>query len=181
VRFFGIEFEAQGVFFVVDNSGTFDFALARAKREVVSTISTLTEDFEIAIFLFSGILLRWPADGMPAKATEENKTAAVTFVESGQRARGTCPDFALLQALECVRRSSVDARAIFYVSDGGATCDGRREDAIWPETIDAVTAANNGIAAIHAIQLTGPDGSPGEQYLRELAEKNGGTFHQLDL
>jgi hypothetical protein len=180
VQFFGIEFEAQGLFFVVDRSGNFTprGELDRAKQEVVATIASLTEDFEFAVLFTDRGLIRWPVNDAPARATEENKVTAMAWVNGAQGGSGSCDQPGLLRAVGYAGQSSVSDRAVFYVSNGGGTCSGE-EAQYHRETIDAVTAANSGTARIHSIQVNSI-GDGAEAFMRELAEKNGGTFHQLN-
>ncbi len=178
-QFFGFDFEGDGVFFVVDRSGTFNNsgALALAMREVVATISAFTAGHEFAVLFASVSVLKFPSNGVPATASEQMKAAGIAFVQSVLGGSGSCDRAALMAALGFAGNSSARVRSICYVSDGGGTCSGD-EAAYLMETIETVTEANNGLAHIHSIQVYGPGGI-NEEYMRALAERNSGTYHKV--
>jgi hypothetical protein len=69
---------------------------------------------------------------------------------------------------------------VFYIGDGGGTCQGADESTYLRETLEAVTAANDGRAAIHAIGVLLVAGDKvHNNFLRDLASRNGGTFRRV--
>ncbi len=178
-RYWDIELEGGCVVWVIDRSGTMQDSgeMARAKKHAVETIEAFTEDFEFAVIFSDKSVAQFPSSGIPARATDDFKATGTRWINSVAGGSGSCDQAALLRALEIANRSSASARAILYVSDGGGTCPGSDdEQAYLRQTIARVTAANTSGVRVHSVQVI-PAGQIQEAFMRELAEKNGGTYH----
>jgi len=168
--YLGREFRADGLFFVIDRSGTMQDSgeLARVKIETELLIQALPLGVEFGIILFAGDVIAFPGNGRPAESTDEMKASAVAFIRNTPGGAGTCGLPALLEALEFARNSRGRSPAVFYVSDGGCTCQGADYGAYVTELIETVTAKNAGLARIHTFAVM--------EFLEQLALRNGGTY-----
>ena len=177
--YFGKEFRADGLFFVIDFSGTMqeNNALGRAKNETERLLEVLPQGLEFALVFASNVTLYFPADRRPAESTEEMKAAGITFLRAVSGGRGSCDIPALLLSLEFARSSRAREPAVFYVTTGGGGCTGWSEDEYLQELRDTVTADNAGLARIHTFQVFPGRGFDG--HLEELALRNGGTYTPL--
>ena len=178
--YFGKEFRADGLFFVIDHSGTAVNAggLMRAKSETERLIVALPPGIELGIIFSAGAFIAFPTNGRPAESTEEMKASAISFVRNMSSGRGSCDMPALLAALEFVRNSRGRSPAVFYVTDGLGSCMGAEESAYHHLLIETVTAANAGLARIHTFQVS-PDNQLHDRFLEDLALRNGGTYTEL--
>ena len=77
--------------------------------------------------------------------------------------------------------STAKNNVLIYVGDGGGTCNtssAADEAAYLKKTVDLVTERNQGRAKIHTFGVL--DLAPiGEQFLKDLAAKNGGTYTRI--
>jgi hypothetical protein len=176
--FFGRSFAADGVFFVLDRSGTMidRGELPRAKEEISGFLEAAPAGIRFGIVVFDAGVIKFPPSGTAVEATPEMRQAARAFVESVTGGAGTCVHSGLLAGVDFARASGIGRSAIIYVGDGGATCP-RDTVEYWQETLDAVTEANRGIARIHAMGLD--VASYFERFLRELASRNGGSYTRV--
>ncbi|MBI4606312.1 MAG: hypothetical protein HY721_30475 [Planctomycetes bacterium] len=179
---FGLPFEARGAFFVIDRSGSMmdSGELALAKKGVVEAIQAFPESMVFGIVFADSNVAKFPASGQPAEATESMRAAAVAFVQSVGGGSGSCDRPALLTALQFAKLSRSRDDAVLYLTDGGGTCQGADEAQYLNQTLKDVTAANQGIARIHSLQI-GQTGARNANYLRDLAEQNGGEYHVVPL
>jgi hypothetical protein len=178
--YFEKEFREDGLFFVIDRSGTMqdNGELGRAKQETERLIEALPTGVEFGIIFSDANRIRFPFNGQPAESTEEMKASAVAFIQGTPGGSGSCDLPSLLTALDFARASRALSSAVFYVTDGGGTCSGAEESAYLERLRDTVTAQNAGLARIHTFQV-----SPGRQlqdsHLEDLALRNGGTYTPL--
>lgn len=181
-QFYGQEFEADGVFFVVDRSGSMNDSgeLAVAKREIVRTLVEEQGLAQFAIIFFDSNVLSFPVSGQPADGRqEENVNNALAFVNQVGRGSASCVQKGLLTALRFVGESTAARNVIIYVGDGGGTCGGD-EATYLAQTLAVVTEANNGRAAIHAFGVLMSGRASQEQFLRQLVAANDGTYTRIN-
>jgi hypothetical protein len=174
--YFGKEFRADGLFFVIDRSGTMQGPghLTRAKRETERLIEALSPGVEFGIVFSSASTIRFPSGDQPAESTEEMKASALAFVRATPGHSGSCDMPSLLVALDFARNSRGRSLAVFYATDGGGTCTGTEQEYL--ETLrETVTARNAGLARIHTFQVS-PGSALRDGHLQELAHRNGGTY-----
>ena len=169
--------EGDGRFYVVDRSGGFSGSggLAFAKGELSLHIDQFSAVTQFGIFFFDRNVTRFPAAGPPALATDEVKAEAKTFVQSVAAGSGSCVRAGLLAAIELAKLSGAARDVIQYFGDGGGTCSGEDEAAYLQSTLEEVTAANTEGVPIHCVGV-GSMPALNEQFLRDLAARNGGTF-----
>ncbi len=182
LSFAGLPLKGDGLFFVVDRSGSMqdEGELAIAKRELVRTLSHLPPDYEFSIVFFDQGLVQFPADGSPFSATPENIEAAVEWVASVPGSGGTCPQRGLLSALDTATRSTADQKEIVFVGDGGAVCGGDNEFLHLQETLSVVGEQNTEGVTIDSVGILDL-GVTQREFLRKLAAQNGGEFVQFSL
>ena len=177
-RFFGQPLSADAVFFVVDKSSVMadSGALQRAKGETLRVLNALPDGVRFAVVFFAFDVTRFPAVAEPAIASEETRASARSFVDNMPGSAGTCGGAALISALESASLSGPGRKLILYVSDGAGTCVGQgAEEDYLQRTLEDVTAFNFGLANINTFQVLHTV-SVGESFLRDLAERNGGTY-----
>jgi hypothetical protein len=180
--YFGNEFRVDGLFFVIDRSGSVasSGAFHRAKQETERVISGLPPGLEFAVIFSAAGFSRFPASGVPAESTEEMKASGAAFVHDMSSGAGSCDRYALLAALDYAGKSHGTSRAIFYVTDGGGTCMGASEEQYLAETVETVTAANAGRARIHTFNVDASvSADTREQFLQDIAARNGGMYFPL--
>ena len=177
--YFGKEFRADGLFFVIDRSGTMQGPghLARAKRETERLVEALSPGVEFGVIFADANRIRFPSNGQPAESTEEMKASALAFVRATPGGSGSCDLPSLLGALDFARNSRGRNLAVFYVTDGGGTCTG--DEAQYLQKLrEDVTAQNAGLARIHTFQVS-PGSALRDGHLEELAVRNGGTYTEV--
>ena len=145
----------ETVVFVIDRSGSMRDRreLGLAKSLVIQRIESFPEDYEFAVIFFDRSLLQYPEDGIPVRATREQKDAATSWIASVPGGGGTCPEQALSAALIALRRSAAAGKRIIYLGDGGATCAGVNEQEMMARTLDTVGAQNTEGAILHAAYI----------------------------
>ncbi|HVR74304.1 MAG TPA: VWA domain-containing protein, partial [Planctomycetota bacterium] len=181
LTFFGLSIDADGIFFVIDRSGSMQNTgeLEVSKRQTIRATLAFQPEVQFGITFFDREILKFPSSDQPASAGDAAViNSARAFVQSAPGGGGTCGQTALLAALRFAKSSTAREKAIFYVSDGAGTCPGADEATYLRQTLEAVTGENAGIAAIHTIGLLNPQ-SMQEKYLKDLAERNGGTYTQI--
>jgi len=178
--YFGKEFRADGLFIVIDRSGSMQHngELTRAKRETEQLIQDLLPGMQFGLVFFDLGIVVFPAQGGPADATDEMKALGVASVRNTPPGNSSCGLKGLLLALESARRSRSRNPAVLYVSDGGGTCQGANEDGYLRKVLDTVTAANRRHARIHTFQVD-PGSDLRDDFLELLALQNGGTYTEL--
>jgi hypothetical protein len=121
--------------------------------------------------VFSGSVDRWERELVPADA--KHKRAALAYIK-----RQSCTgNTASYDALETA--FTYDTEAIYFLSDGAPT-SGRILAPV--DIIEAVTAANHSRrVSIYTIGIApGYTGSPTDEFLRVLSEKNLGQYRRID-
>jgi hypothetical protein len=178
--FLGLDFAADGVFFVVDRNMPGSGELLLIKYEMQRVVSEMLPEQQFGIVVFAQSVIRFPAAGPPANATDAAKKAGLRFVTDFSGELGDCPRDGLLSAVSLAAESTATRNVVIYVGDGTGVCDGSEESVYLQETLEAVTNANRGRARIHTIGMLIWSVN-GEPFLRELAAENGGTYTSLDI
>jgi uncharacterized delta-60 repeat protein len=178
--FYGREFRADGVFYVVDKSGSMHDSgeLIIAKREILRNIDEFPESMEFGIAFFDSSVEKFPETGLPAKASPEMKAGAKTFVQSIAGGFGSCCQQGLAAGLQCANQSAGKRKVLLYVADGGGTCQGADEAIYLRQTLAAITAMNDQGVQIHCFGVLNPS-SLGVDFMKRLAEANGGTYTRV--
>jgi hypothetical protein len=180
LEYFGIEFQAGFVGFVIDRSGSQADRgeLTRTKSVTIATIGTLPDGVQFGLSFVAGNRLTFPQDGAPATASPETRAAAIDFIESISGGVGQCATPGFLDVIEMAHGATTRAKEIFYVGDGSGTCPGQDEVFYLTEMERIVTAANDGFARIDTI-TTLPTGSLQMSHLQQLASENGGSYYEI--
>ena len=178
--YFGKEFRADGLFFVIDRSGTMTGPghLARAKRETERLMDALTDGLQFGVIFSASSFVAFPTNGQPADSTAAMRASATAFIQTSPAQNGSCDIPALLAALDFARNSRGRNPAVFYVTNGGGTCMGGDEFEYVELLRETVTAANEGLARIHTFQVS-PESDILNRHLEELALRNGGTYTEI--
>jgi hypothetical protein len=178
--FYGQDFQADGVLYVVDRSSNMMDAgeLAIAKREILRTIGGFPETVEFGIIFFDSGVAQFPPGGAPVRADAEAKLAATSFVQSIDWGQGSCCHVGLLAGLECANQSEAQRKVLIYVGNGGGTCTGSDEPEYLEETLAAVTSLNTHGVEIHCIGIVSPS-TQGRHFMHRLAWDNGGSYTEI--
>ena len=106
------------------------------------------------------------------------------FLETGESSRISCDDAADVDdsgaidvsfAIEMAKRSSARKKQLFCVASGRGLCGDLEEAEYLRETLDAITVFNGGEVEIDTLSILPVEKSQ-EDFLREMAERNGGTY-----
>ena len=106
------------------------------------------------------------------------KESATAFIRAVKAGSGTCSKPALLAALDMADLSKATRKFIIYYSDGFNTCPGSDSVTYAAETLSEVTARNAGKLRINAICI-GPASSVDEEWMRQLASENRGSYVRI--
>ena len=180
VNFYNTNLEGDGFFYVVDRSGSMvdSGELQRAKQELNKNISEFSNRVEFGIIFFATETVKFPSNGQPAQASEAMKQAAKSFVNSQDRAHGSCCMTGLMAGLQLANRSKARRKVLVYLGDGGGTCGGADEAQYLQRTLSTITAQNYQRMRINTIGVVDVS-SIGDSFLRRLAASNGGTYTRI--
>ncbi|MBI4606034.1 MAG: VWA domain-containing protein [Planctomycetes bacterium] len=181
VVFFGQVLEGDAFFYVIDRSRSMneDGRLDKAKREVTRNVQEFSERVQFGIVFFNHAVVQFPTGGHAAVATAPMKSAAMSFVQSVIDRGATCGQAGLSAGLRMAKTASVARKVIVYLSDGGGTCPGIWDEAEYLQrTLEAVAAQNYERVQINTIGVR-VAGELQEQFLIQLAGRNGGTYTRL--
>lgn len=174
--FFGTRDVGMKVVFLLDASGsmTSHNAMQVAKKELIASLQSLDERQQFVVIFYDDtpriVKLRNESKPILAHATEMNKTFARQQIAGVQPGAGTDHYSAVGLALK------MNPDLIFLLTDAA-------EPAMHPADLDKVKRLNNGRSRIHSIELgIGPELSEHtSNFLRRLAQQNGGTYHYHDV
>jgi Mg-chelatase subunit ChlD len=149
--------------------------LAVAKRTILKSIEELSSRAQFAL-IFGGPenrgFVRFPQNGKPVEATPDNKRNAAIFLASAPVDGSPPVAIDLIAALRSAEQLSSNRRSIIYVGRGIITDD-------TPENVLAEVKAENRLrVTISVIGIEPP--LEGEEFLKELAHQNGGTYKRVD-
>jgi len=179
VVFYGQQYEADGIFFSCDCSGSMKGnKFKRLQNEVIKNVNSFSERVQFGIVFFAGDVVKFPGSGRPADATNSMKAAAVSMVTSASLRMGTCTKAALITCLAFANQSSAKRKIIIHLSDGEHRCNGADPDSYGRETLTEISQRNTCQARINAICI-GPSGEVNENWMRQLAAQNNGTFARI--
>lgn len=180
ITFYGQQLEADGFFFVIDHSGSMmdSGELTIAKREVVRNISEFSDRVQFGIVFFAGEATKFPSSGQPAEANPGIKQSAINFVNSIQRAQGSCVQKGMASILQMANQGTSKRKVIVYVGDGGGTCGRGDEGAYLHQTLSTVKSLNYQHIQINTIGVLNQP-PVNENFLKQLASSNGGTFTRV--
>lgn len=159
IRYYGQEYSARDVVYVVDASGSMQGArFRRACEELIYSLNHLDTTQSFAVLFFSGNRVRaFPYGKQLFKANRRNIQKAQRFIALTNPHGGTEPSNSIVNAL---RR---DPELIFFLSDGE----------IPNATLDDTKNANVDLTVINTIGFANRYGA---RLLRALAEQNGGKY-----
>jgi hypothetical protein len=179
VTFYGQQLEGDGVFYVIDKSGSMrdNGELAIAQREVIRNVQEFSERVQFGIVFFDATVVKFPASGMPAEANPGMKASAVSFVLSITGVQGSCCQQGLAEGLRMANLATPKRKVMVYVGDGGGTCSGD-ESTYLQKTLAQVTAQNYQRMQINCIGVLNPS-TIGVDFMKKLAGNNGGTYTRI--
>lgn len=174
-RFFGMEIVSLRVVFIIDVSGSMrqeepDTGQSRidlVKGELNKAIKELRAKTFFSTIAFSSVIIPWDKKLLPASA--RNKVKAMSFVDRFQASGATWTKEALEKAF-----SYKHANTFVLLSDGAPAKAG--QEVSTKEIIEWVTHTNRfRKATIHTIGFSGAN----IPFMKELAEKNNGTYREI--
>jgi hypothetical protein len=184
VFFYGLVLEGDGFFYTVDKSGSMGQGeLPIAKREISRNISEFSERTQFAVNFFASEVDKFPPDQLPVEATPQQKQAALAFISGIQVGGGSCCQKGLLEALRYANVCSAKRKVIIYVGDGGGTCrsSGLDEASYQAQTLQLVQTQNYQRVIINTVGVLMHTQQPfHEQFLKTLAQQNGGTYRRIN-
>ncbi len=171
---------ARGVYFVIDRSNVAGGAgLNRARREVSRRIRQLTEDVEFAIVAYDQGVSQFPGRGMAVEATAENIEEALAWIANLAPGRGSCIREGLLEAVRISQRDDLGPKVIPYFGFGSPRCSGNNLERYRADTLERVTALNDGRARIDCFGIS-PLSADDESFLMTLAARNLGAYMRIE-
>jgi hypothetical protein len=185
VFFYGLTLEGDGFFYTVDKSGSMaQGELPIAKREIIRNITEFSDRTQFAVNFFDTNVVKFPGGNTPVEATSGQKQAAIGFINGVQGGSGSCCQKGLLEALRFANSCSAKRKVVVYVGDGGGTgpCGGGNNEAEYhKQTLQAVSNNNYQRVTINTIGVLMTDQQPvHEQFLKDLAAQNGGTYRRIN-
>jgi hypothetical protein len=170
--YYGMPMFAERMVFVMDISGSMaGRQILAAKRELTHGINSLPEDAHFGIVVFEKHVRVWQRELVPADT--KHKQAAIAFVESQSTGSATASYDALEAAF------AFDTEAIYFLSDGAPTA-GKILAPV--DIVAAITGLNQARRiSVYTIGIgAGFPGSPLDEFLRTLADKNLGLYRRVD-
>jgi len=180
VTFYGQQLEGDGLFYVVDKSGSMQDSgeLGIAKRELVRNITEFSERVQFGIVFFDANVTKFPSSGMPADANPGMKSSAISFVNAIPGGAGSCCQQGMAAGLQMANMATAKRKVLVYLGDGGGTCQGADESTYLKNTLGAVAAQNFQRIQINTIGILNP-GPINEDFMKRLASGNGGTYRRV--
>jgi Mg-chelatase subunit ChlD len=180
VTFYGQQMEGDGIFYVIDKSGSMRDSgeLDIAKREVTRNVQEFSSRVQFAIVFFDAVPVKYPASGMPAEANPGMKSAAISFIQAITGNPGSCCQQGLAQGLRFANMATSKRKVMVYVGDGGGTCQGADEATYLRQTLGSVTSQNYQRVQINCIGVLNPS-ALGVDFMKRLAATNGGTYTRI--
>jgi hypothetical protein len=174
VPFFGIEDRGQRIVYVVDHSTSMGYQynrLGEAKVELLSSVEVLKPMQQFQIVFYNERVSVGPKVDQTGRLPFADDVAKAM---AGRFVRGVVADGSTdhKQALQYALRLGPDV--IFFLTDAD-------EPRLRPSELQQITRENGGRAHIHAIEFgIGPDLSD-DNFLKELARRNGGSYRYVDV
>lgn len=169
-QFFGAQVWGSKFVYVIDRSGSMSQRdrLGAAKRELMGSLTKLPPETQFQIIFYNlqpAIMKVGGAVNRLMYATDGNKTLAMRFLEQIAPDSGTEHLPALKMAL------SLKPDVIFFLTDA---------DDLRARDVKEATDMNKDQARIHTIEFGVGAEVDRENQLRELANRNGGTYRYVD-
>lgn len=180
VVFYGQQFEGDGIFYVVDRSGSMRDSgeLDIAKREVLRNVREFSDRVQFGVVFFDSQVVKFPASGQPAEANPNMVSAACSFVMSISGGTGSCCRQGLAEGLRMANLASPRRKVLIYVGDGGGTCNSSAEAQYLQTTLAQITGQNYQRVQINSIGVLNPS-ALGVDFMKRLAANNGGTYVRI--
>lgn len=180
VTFYGQQLEGDGLFYVVDRSGSMQDSgeLAIAKREMVRNISEFSERVQFGMVFFDASVSKFPPSGQPAEANPGMKAAATSFIQAIPGGHGSCCQQGITACLQIANRATAKRKVLVYLGDGGGTCQGANEEQYLRTALGTISAQNYQRVQINTIGVLDV-GRIQEDFLRRLASSNGGNYKRI--
>lgn len=180
ITFYSQQYEGDGIFYCIDHSSSMSNGeLPVAKREVIKNIREFSSRVQFGIVFFDRNLIFYPSGGRPAEANASMKAAAIAWVNAVPGGGGSCCQQGLVQALKFANASSASRKVVVYLGDGGGHCNGANQTTYLQQTLGVVRSQNFQRAQINAIGILQLE-RVGEDFLRNLATGNGGTYVKIN-
>lgn len=168
-EFFGIDLQGKSVVFVVDASRSMNIPFpgpaktrfGRVQVELLNTIGSMTETQRFFMIFFNHNPIPMPASTL-IPATKSAREKYLNWMITGRAGGHTEPEKALLMAIQ------LKPEVIYFLTDG--EFDYR--------VVRNVSDANRAQVAINCIGF-GDD--KGEKFLKEIAERNRGTYRYVPV
>jgi hypothetical protein len=183
VVFYGQVYEADALFFALDESGSMDQQgrWRLQTREVIRTVSELSQNTEFGIVYYSNAVSSFRE--APVRATEGIKGAAKNYVLSRHPRGDTCLAEGVVKALQIAALSTSKRRAVIVTSDGkpdicatGDEATGEGLEALIQKTVNA----NPGLQVkVHTVWVGQVNEAQPIEFMKRLARAHGGTFRQV--
>ena len=92
IRFYGQQYEGDGVVFLIDRSGSMQDSgeLRIAKKEVSKNINDFTNRVQFGIVFFDNGILKYPQGGRPADSNPAMKAGPLNWVNRLSGGGGSC-------------------------------------------------------------------------------------------
>jgi len=180
VTFYGTNLEGDGIFYVIDKSGSMQDSgeLGIAKREVTRNINEFSTRVQFGIVFFDANVLKFPSSGQPAEANPGMKASGLSFVMSAPGGSGSCCQQGIAAGLQMANLATSKRKVLVYVGDGGGTCHGADENLYLKQTLSAVTAQNYQRMQINCVGVLNPP-PLNEDFMKRLCASNGGTYTKV--
>jgi len=187
-RYHGIVIVGERVLFVLDRSKSMSQTVAtgaeegetrmqRALEELIATLGSLPEHMQFGVVVFAGRVTRFQPGLVSASA--ENIAAAQAWVTELELELGTAVYDALESAFQIAGHPPADdwhalgVDTMFLLTDGRPVLSGGKNDNLGRIRADLRRWNLLGRVVVHTIGLG--DNVP-KQFMRRLAQENGGTF-----
>jgi Mg-chelatase subunit ChlD len=179
--YYDIPMYAKFMVFVIDTSSSMEkdgpknpTRLESAKKELTKAVKELDSDVSFALFAFNSSVTGWRF-GKMTTASEKNKAEAIYWIENLRVAKGTNSGEALRRGLACDTRTET----MFFLSDGKPSV-GETDPQHLVDMVKHDNAKKR--ITINTIGIFTGGGVDGHlvQFMKDLAEKNGGVCKQVN-
>lgn len=186
IFFYGGVYEASAVVFCLDESKSMrkHSRWDLQKREVTRAVFDLTERAELGLVLYSREVAAFREKLVTA--SQGNKAAVVSFMNSRQLKGGTCVGQGTIKSLQLLRPSQSEYRAVIVAGDGrptarcGGSSGGSRDAAFYQRLLDQTVSANPGLEVrVHTIFVGTASDTDAMNFMRQLAQRHRGTFRAV--
>ena len=180
IQFYGQNYEGDGIFYVIDRSGSMQSSgeLDIAKREVTRNIAEFSSRVQFGIVFFDANLLKYPSSGQPVDANSGQKQGAIGWVMGVPGGGGSCVMQGMTTGLQFANKASSQRRVVIYVGDGGGTCKGADEGQYHKQTLAIVKGQNYNKAQVNCIGVLDISTNR-RQFMQAMSRMNSGTYSEI--